>query len=215
MKKNIFLLILVLNSIISFGQLEDNDTLLDKSKSSKYLFKAYIQRCPEGNSNCKEQCVINIYSKQSKKLFQVLSFEQDDEWEMSLKYGINYGDFNFDGIKDFSIAYTQGGMYCDGRRKFYIFDSMKNKFIYSKELTDTIMDYCEYDYDIKKKEIIGFVHQGCCYHGDDHFVWNGNKLIKIFERIQDDTIDSIFSLFTVKRFVNGKWKVTEYKKKRE
>ena len=125
----------------------------------------------------------------------------------SLPYGeqslIMYGDFNFDGKKDFAISDGQNSCYHGPSFKIYLANG--NGFSYSKDFTRLAQEYCGmFDIDTAQKRIYTMTKSGCCWHEYSEFIVRDNRP-KLLNRETEDE-DVPYLIFTKETWVGNKRK---------
>lgn len=196
-----------------------------KNSSKSYNVGLMAENCDE--NICSGVAKFSIFKKGRKKAFQTLTvnteFKVDGAKNLNTKILHNYEhlvffeDYNFDGIKDLAIRdgnhnFDEGPSY-----QIYLFSPKSKRFIHSRDFTN--LNQTKYigamQVDYKKKVLRVFSRRYNKWESTEEFrVVNGNRLKKVFQRIEDASIDEKRYKITTKRFVKGKWRTKISYKKR-
>jgi len=129
---------------------------------------------------------------------------------------INAGDFNFDGQPDFAVQNGNRGSYGGPSYDVFLFDVVRQRFIYSPELSAlTLENLGFFDIDGKRKRLITFSKSGCCYHEKSEYVVETNQPIEVKREIEDaagGSGDPEMVLLSTEELVEGQWKTTASRK---
>lgn len=169
------------------------NTFLIEDFSDQYYGKIYV----EDATSVFSAGWVAIYEKGSdKELIKIESEELAVNYinEKSIKLNVHelpfgeqslilYGDFNFDGIKDFAIQDGQNSCYHGPSYLIYLADD--KEWIYSADFSELSQAYCGmFDIDSTKKRLYTMTKSGCCWHQFSEYkvVNNKPKLIRVEEQ---------------------------------
>jgi hypothetical protein len=127
-----------------------NTGMLQYASTKQYFFKIIIS--PHGCENWIYDCVmgIELFNKKNGELFQKI--EMQGEYRHGI-LDVEIGDFNFDGIKDFSIfEHSYAGP--NSSSIYYLFDPLSGKFVNSGFEGSSLV------FDTKKKRV--YDSNQCC-----------------------------------------------------
>lgn len=171
--------------------------------------------------SCEGKAKITLYKKGTHQ--QVQTF-QSDELTMYLdkdfKPSVNiiplyneqspliFNDFNFDETEDIAIRDGNYGAYGGPVYDVYVFNKTRKKFVLSTELSQLTQENLGmFQVDPKRKRIITFNKDGCCYHiSSEYKVVPHKGLLLVRELIEDGTsLRGDQMKVTERKLVAGKW----------
>ncbi|PIF46821.1 hypothetical protein CLU96_3863 [Chryseobacterium sp. 52] len=194
--------------------------------SKKYNTEVTIEECLA--NQCRHKADVVLFNKNGQKIQTltsedlVLSFKEDFKPSkvniMPLTSGMTYdspvvfGDFNFDGTEDVALRNGNGGNYGSGSYDVYVFNSTRNQFVLSKELTELATGYQGmFDVDYKRKRLITFARSGASLHYTYEYQVIPNKGIElVYEKIGDLSEDT--PKVTIREKIKNKWVVKKSSK---
>lgn len=119
---------------------------------------------------------------------------------------VNIGDFNFDGMEDVALCEGTQGSYGMPSYQVYLSSRSAGKFVYDKKFSVLGKHLGMFDVDKQKKLLRTFDKSGCCWHITEEFSVVNNAPKKVFEEVEDATInDQTKVKIITKKLVNGKW----------
>lgn len=122
---------------------------------------------------------------------------------------IYFGDYNFDGAADMAIQNGRDGAYGTSTYNIYIYSPRLKKFVFDKYFTKlsagTFIGM--FDADGEKRIISVFTKAGCGFREERKYKVIGGRPIMIYQKIEDESSSADWSTTTIKRRVNGKWRV--------
>ena len=130
--------------------------------------------------------IIELYNEQSPLIFE---------------------DFNFDGNEDLAIRNGNNSSYGGPSYDVYVFNITKNKFVFSNELTNLVIENLGmFQTDSKRKRLITFAKSGCCWHITTEYKIIPKKgLHKVYELEEDATSASgEFVTVTTRKWIDNK-----------
>lgn len=167
------------------------------------------------------KAIVQLFQKNTKQIFQIfhsdeltMYFDEKSQPQVNIAqiYGeqsaLLFGDFNFDGTEDLAIRNGHYGAYGGPVYDIYVFNRTRQKFVFSKELSELTQENLGmFELDKKRKRIITFNKGGCCYHIRSEYEVvpnNGLLLVRTFEEDARGVSDKVE--VTERNLVNGKWK---------
>ncbi|MFN0276992.1 MAG: XAC2610-related protein [Pyrinomonadaceae bacterium] len=222
MKKFAFFLILLFPAL-SFSQ-----QTFDLKDASKYFdIKVKVANCDD--TSCKGKALFSFYKKGGSVSYQVIDLE-DTYVDLSeggvpavnqtLLYDkqsiINIGDYNFDGMEDVAICNGTNGSYGMPSYSIYLSSRAAKKFVYNAKFSDLGFHLGMFQVLKDKKQLETFDKSGCCWHVTTRYSVVNNRPVKVFEEIEDATIEDDTKIkITTKTLVKGKWTTKVKYEKRE
>jgi len=118
------------------------------------------------------------------------------------------GDFNFDGYEDFALYNGRNGPYGSQTYNVYLYSPAKKTYVLSESFSDLAFGSLNFfEIDAKRKRLITFSKDGCCYHYDTEYVVRDNRPVPVLRTSRE--YRGSYELVTVEKFVGGKWKTTK------
>ena len=212
MKKNIgFILVSIGQLYLAQNQFEIRDG------SKQFDARITVQNC-EGDT-CSGEGVVELINKKSKKVFQTL--RSDDLYfylNENQKPSVNviqlyndqspliFDDFNFDGTEDIAVRNGNQSGYGGPSYDIYVCNSTRKQFVPSEELTALAYENLGmFQTDHKRKRIITFAKDGCCWHITTEYAVIPKKgLQKVYE-FEEDAMDGEYVTVTTRNLINNKW----------
>lgn len=136
--------------------------------------------------------------------------EREEEYEE--QFNVFFGDYNFDGKTDLALRDGMSGGYGAATYQIYLFESGTNKFVNSKELTELAQYQGMFEEKPDEKMIYVSSKSGCCFHQVEGYKVANDKPVKVYEKTIDATgleNENDEPKVTIKRLVDGKWKVVD------
>lgn len=123
-----------------------------------------------------------------------------------------FGDFNFDGAEDVALRNGNGGNYGSASYDVYVFNSTRNQFVPSKELTEIASAYQGmFEVDPKRKRLTAYARSGVSLHYAYEYQVIPNKgLDLVYEKIVDLAQEP--PKITIKEKINNKWVIKKSSK---
>ncbi|WP_223605903.1 hypothetical protein [Chryseobacterium sp. OSA05B] len=189
--------------------------------SKKYNAEINVEEC--FTDQCRHKANIILFNKNGGKIQTLVS----DDMVLSFKEGfrpskidvlpltsglmhddpIVFDDFNFDGTEDVALRNGSGGNYGSASYDVYVFNSTRNQFVLSKELTEIASSYQGmFDVDPKRKRLTTYARSGAALLYTYEYQVIPNKGIDlVYEKIRDMGEEP--TKVTIKEKVNNKWVV--------
>jgi hypothetical protein len=222
MKKLIVALVLLLSGT-AFSQ----HTFDLKDASNYFDVKVSVEKCDD--MYCSGKAVFMFYKKGGTRPFQVISLPdtqmQLDESSKPLtnvtmlydnQSAVNVGDYNFDGMEDIALCDGANGSYGSPSYRVYLSAKASKKFVYNPAFTALGKHLGMFTVNKEKKTIETFDKSGCCWHITERYDVVAGKPRKVFEEVEDATIqDDTKVKITTKTIAGGKWKTSVKYVKRE
>jgi len=118
------------------------------------------------------------------------------------------GDFNFDGYEDFALYNGRYGPYGSQTYNVYLYSPAKKTYVLDESFSDlTFGSLNFFEIDAKRKRLVTFSKDGCCYHYDTAYVVRDNRPVPVLRTSRE--YKGSYELVTVEKFVGGKWKTTK------
>ncbi|SHE86835.1 XAC2610-related protein [Chryseobacterium sp. OV279] len=189
--------------------------------SKKYNAEINVEECFTGQ--CRHKANVILFNKNGEKIQTLVS----DDIALSFKEGfrpskievmqltsglmhddpIVFDDFNFDGTEDVALRNGSGGNYGSASYDVYVFNSTRNQFVLSKELTQIGSDYQGiFDVDPKRKRLTTYARSGASLlYTYEYQVIPNKGLDLVYEKISDMSEEP--AKVTIKEKINNKWVV--------
>lgn len=118
-----------------------------------------------------------------------------------------FDDFNFDGTEDVALRNGSGGNYGSASYDVYVFNSTRNQFVLSKELTEIASAYQGmFDVDPIRKRLTTYARSGASLlYTYEYQVIPNKGLDLVYEKIRDMSEEP--AKVTIKEKINNKWVV--------
>ena len=196
--------------------------------ASKYFdIKVKVEKCE--NNVCSGPATFSFYKKGGGTPYQVIELDNtyvdltdagEPSVNQTLLYDkqsiVNVDDYNFDGMEDIALCDGTNGSYNMPSYSVYLSSRAAKKFVYNKKLSDLGLHLGMFTVLKEKKQLETFDKSGCCWHVTTRYAVVNNKPTKVFEMIEDATIDDDTRIkITTKTLVKGKWKSTVKYEKRD
>jgi hypothetical protein len=208
-------------TVACFGQ---HHFSIDKA-SKKYNASISVSTCEDGT--CEGKGVITLTDKMGKPvqvlrsadLYFFLDSTQRPTANIIQLYNeqspLIFDDFNFDGQEDLAIRNGNNSGYGGPSYDVYVFNSSKNKFVLSKELTVLATENLGmFETDHKTNRLTTYGKSGCCWHiTTEYSVVPKKGLVKVGEVTEDATGEKV--IITTRKLVNNKWVKTVRKEKKD
>ena len=200
----------------------------DLKDASKYFdIKVKVAKCEDNVYS--GEASFSFYKKGGNAAYQIIAREDmyidlSDAGEpmvnQTLLYDkqsvISVDDYNFDGMEDVALCDGTNGSYNMPSYSVYLSSRSAKKFVYNKRLSDLGIHLGMFQVLKSKKQLETFDKSGCCWHITTRYSVINNRPRKVFEEIEDATIDDDTKIkITTKTLVKGKWKTTVKYEKRE
>lgn len=212
-----FLSALILLGPLSFGQYR----FAIEDASKKYNAEINIEEC--FTDQCRHKANVILFNKNGEKIQTLVSENLVVSFKESLKPSkinvmpltseiiydspVVFGDFNFDGTEDVALRNGSGGNYGSASYDVYVFNSTRNQFVSSKELTEIASSYQGmFDVDPKRKRLTTYARSGASMHYTYEYQVIPNKGIDlVYEKIGDLSEEP--PKVTIREKINNKWVV--------
>ena len=187
--------------------------------ASKYFdIKVDVEKCDD--DYCSGKATFSFYKKGGSTPYQVIALadtqvqlESDGKplVNVNLLYDeqsvVNVGDFNFDGMEDIALCDGANGSYGGPSYRIYLSSRAAGKFVFSRALTDLGGHLGMFNVDTKNKTLETLDKSGCCWHTTERYKVVNNRPVKIFEEVEDATVDPAGkrAKVTTKILVAGRW----------
>lgn len=195
-------------------------TFLITQVPHNYTVKVKVEKCTE--SNCSGKATIELTSNTPKGFSQVFTSKNIDfdivrGKNNVIKYDqqqvLKFDDFNFDHQTDLAIRNGNNGSYGAPTYDIYVFNSTKQRFVKSEELTDLVLDNLGmFEVDHARKRLICKDKSGCCLLlKTEHEVVFRKGLRKVREVEEDSDGETV--KVTTRELRNRQWvsSVKKYK----
>ena len=192
---------------------------LELKNASKYFdIKIVVATCDD--EYCVGRATFSFFKKGGPTPYQVITLpdtqvqlESDGKplVNVNLLYDdqsvVNVGDFNFDGMEDIALCDGANGSYGGPSYRVYLSSRAAGKFVFSKPFTDIGRHLGMFNVDTKNKTLETFDKSGCCWHITERYSVVNNRPVKVFEEVEDATVDPNGKRVkvTTKKLVAGKW----------
>lgn len=194
--------------------------------SKKYNTEIDVEECL--TDQCGHKANVVLFNKNGEKIQTlvsdnlILSFKESFKPskvnvisltpEMVYESPVVFGDFNFDGTEDVALRNGNAGNYSSASYDVYVFNSTRNQFVPSKELTDIASNYQGmFEVDYERKRLITYARSGASLHYTYEYQVIPNKGIDlVYEKIGDVSEDP--PKITVREKINNKWVVKKSSK---
>lgn len=196
-----------------------------KNSSKSYNVRLTVENCDE--NICAGEAKFSIFRKGKKKAFQALTtnteFKAEGAKQLNPKILHNYQhlvffeDYNFDGVKDLAIRDGNHNFDDGPSYQIYLFSPKTKRFVHNQAFTN--LNQTKYigamQVDEKKQVLRSFSRRYNLWESIEEFkVVSGNRLKKVYQRMEDATIDEKRYKITTKRLIKGKWQTKISYKKR-
>lgn len=189
--------------------------------SEKYNTEITVEDCAE--NQCRSKGKVILFNKNGEKIQTLISpnlvmyfkenFKSSTVNVVPLKEDmlsdspVFFGDFNFDGTEDVAIRNGNLGNYGSASYDVYVFNSTRNGFVPSKELTDLASNYNGmFDVDPERKLLTTYARSGgSLYYTFKYQVIPNKGLDLVYEKIQDTSVNP--AKVTVREKIKNKWVV--------
>jgi hypothetical protein len=193
--------------------------------SKKYNATISVNACEDGI--CQGSGMITLTDKNAKPvqvlksedLFFFLDSTQNPTANTIELYNeqspLIFDDFNFDGQEDLAIRNGNNSGYGGPSYDVYVFNSTKNKFVLSDELTTLATENLGmFETNHKTKRLTAYAKSGCCLHiTTEYSIVPKKGLVKVGETTEDATGKKV--IVTTRKLVNNKWVKTVKTMKKE
>jgi len=187
-----------------------------ESVAKNYNARFTVDHCAK--TDCGGKATIEIIDKRTKKTIQTL-YSKDltfflDEKQLPTAnvielYGeqspLIFDDFNFDGHVDVAVRNGNNSGYGGPSYDIYLYNQQLHKFMLSKALTQLAStNLGMYTTDAKRKRLITFTKDGCCWHQTSEYLVINNAPQAVARLIEDARTGDVVTV-TTETYTNGKW----------
>ena len=192
-----------LNEVPSIGR-----WYLQQAKTEKFRF--YIKVEGDGENGYAIHS-IRIVDRKNKEIMQVIRDIDAMKTQRNPSDLVTAVDANFDGLPDFLIPFSDGGVGPNSSNNYYIFNPKNNQFEINQQLSELPQSAVNANGTISSS-----YRDGCCHHHSETYRFLGGKLILVSDWDEAYTADGWIET-TVRELVGGKWrsKTTRTKRKDE
>lgn len=187
-------------------------TFLITQAPHNYTVKVKVEKCTE--SNCHGKGTIELMSSAKKGVSQVftsknIDFDIERGKHNVIKYDqqqvLKFDDFNFDNQIDLAIRNGNNGSYGAPTYDIYVFNSTKQRFVKSEELTDLVVDNLGmFEVNHARKRLICKEKSGCCLLLKTEYEVVFRKGLKKVREVEE-TSDGETVKVTTRELRNGQW----------
>jgi len=185
--------------------------------SDKYEVKINVETCDK--EECQGKATIDLYSKKTSKLFQILKSDDLNFYlNENQKPTVNviqlyneqspliFDDFNFDGTEDLAIRNGNESGYGGPSYDVYVYNITRKQFVISDELTALAHENLGmFNTDSERKRLITYSKSGCCWHlTTEYSVLPQRGLFKVYE-LEEDATGGEKVKVTKREFIDDKW----------
>jgi hypothetical protein len=189
-----------------------------KNASKYFDIKLAVAKCDD--EFCRGRATFSFYKKGASTPYQLINLPDTlvqlesggkPLVNVNLLYDaqsvVNVGDFNFDGMEDVALCDGENGSYGAPSYRVYLSSRAAGKFVFNKPLTDLGRHLSMFTVDAKNKTLETFDKSGCCWHITERYKVVNNRPVKVFEEVEDATVDpgGKRAKVTTKKLVSGKW----------
>jgi hypothetical protein len=221
MNKYFFIILLL---ICSAANVFAQETFVFKDKSKIYDVKVGFEKCEDNDkvTICNDKATFYLSKKNQSKVFQAIEMEEtylslsgkrQKKGDLSELYGeqnsgVDFTDYNFDGIEDLVISNGNYLPYGGISNDVFLFSKAKGKFVRNDELSALESDNMFVDIYEKPNYIETVTKSGCCLHEKTRYRFVKNRLQKFYVFTEDATGVSKWVKLITRRLINGKWRTT-------
>jgi len=184
-----------------------------------------VGNCDMGDSGTCEPLTVRFFRKNAAKPFQTVRLDRTSMWDSVPKANvinlyddqsvINFGDYNFDGVKDVAICDGPNGGYGGPSYQVYLYSPRSKRFVHSKAFTKLGqgVNLGMFETDKKKKMHYVYSKSGCCWHQTEGYDVFRGRPRKVYEFTEDALVGDGWVRITTKKFIKGSWRTWEKKAK--